>query len=821
MRLTDALVEPSRLLLHAPTAALEVQSPLPGVLRLRHAPSRQHTTALPASLPPKASWAVVAHGGRELGVRQREDGAWEVEADGARLVVRPSPLSWALLDARGATVAACERAEGEAFADYPVTRFRSRLHLRAPPGEAYLGFGEKVGTLDKRGMRLTFWNTDVVPHHPDTDPLYQSIPFFLGLSEEGRAWGLLLDETWRSEVDVAQADPERLVWESRGPELDVYLLLGPTPAEVVQRLGALTGRAPLPPLWSLGAHQSRWGYESAAEVLDVIRGYRAHRLPLDCVHLDIDHMEAYKVFTWDRSRFPDPAGLAREAAAEGVRLVPITDPAVKAEPGWRVHEEAREKDLYVRTDRGEVLLADVWPQNACYPDFTRPEAQAWWGEQHRAFVEAGMAGFWLDMNEPAAFKVHNAAQSFNVIAGTGSDLGRTEGPTLPHDARHGTRRHLEVHNVYALGMAMGAHAGVRRLAPQRRPFLLTRAGYAGIQRYAWVWTGDNSSHWTQLEQSIAMLLGLGLSGVPLCGSDVPGFIGRATGELLVRWTQLGAFYPFLRNHSGKGVAYQEPWRFGEPFLSLAREALALRYRLLPALYTLAHEASETGLPLLRPLALHAPEDREALACDDAFLLGPDVLVAPVVRPNRRHRLAYLPRGRWLALPSLREALLSGEEAGPGVQEGPAHRVAEAPLDTVPLWLRAGGALALTAPALHTTSALWEALTWVLHVSPAGDVEGRLYEDAGEGGAPGRLTRLTGRASGGGEGGEGAGLVLTRTVEGDGPAAPRTTERLLVHGLARAPREVAGAQAFRWHAAGGVLALTVPADWTRVEVRGAR
>jgi alpha-glucosidase len=795
MRLEDVSVEPTRVTFWGPRAALEVRCPLPGVLRLRHVPTLWHTAHAPRELPPKQSWAVV--GARELPLSvRRQEGRVVVAAEGLSLEVALPRGTWSLRDAQGHALTRCEDFSGEALSDYPVSRFRSRLALHAPADEAWLGFGEKVGALDKRGLRFVFWNTDVMPHHPDTDPLYQSIPFFLGL-RQGQAWGFFLDETWRSEVDVAAEDGSLVQWECAGPELDTYLFAGPLPEDVVRRYTALTGRPPLPPLWSLGAQQSRWGYENAGEIRAVIQGYRAHRLPLDCVYLDIDYMEGYKVWTWDRTRYPDPAGLAREAADLGVRLVPIIDPAVKAEPGYPVHDEALARDFLVRNDRGDVLLGEVWPRPAVFPDFSREEVQRWWGRWHKDFLDAGVSGFWNDMNEPACFSLKNARETFSIKTSPCGDLGKVEGPTLPNDARHGSKRHVEVHNVYALGMARGAYEGLRELAPERRPFILTRAGFAGIQRYAAVWTGDNSSYWAHLEMSLTMLMGLGLSGVSFTGVDVPGFLGRATGELLVRWMQAGVFYPLLRNHSAKGTPPQEPWRFGEPYLSLTRECLERRYRLLPTLYSLMHEASVDGLPVMRPLVMYAPGDAEALRAEDAFLFGRELLVAPVVRQGQTRRMVYLPEGRWLPLFNL---------GAPGeVVEGGQHLIAVAPLDTVPLWLRAGGALALTEPALHTTSANWASLTW--HIHAAERVEARLYEDAGEGYGESRLTRLSGGLTG-------ERFVLERSTEGTLPLA-RDTETLRVYGLPT-PKEVVGAREHRVR--DGVLELTVDAGWRRLEVR---
>ena len=289
MRLDESAIEPTRLHLWGARAALEVQCPLPGVLRIRHAPSSAGTGFSHPQLPPKQSWAVISDEARPLQVR-REGDTFHVTAEGVSLEVAAATGTWSFRDAEGRELARCESVSGESWPSMPLNHHRARLALHAPADEAYLGFGEKVGALDKRGMRLTFWNTDVMPHHPDTDPLYVSIPFSLGL-REGVAWGFFLDEAWRSEVDVAYAEPDRVRWESWGPELDVYLFAGPHPADVVRRYVTLTGRPPLPPLWSLGAQQSRWGYESADDIRGVIQAYRSRGLPLDVVYLDIDYMD--------------------------------------------------------------------------------------------------------------------------------------------------------------------------------------------------------------------------------------------------------------------------------------------------------------------------------------------------------------------------------------------------------------------------------------------------------------------------------------------------------------------------------------------------
>ncbi len=792
--MASLLIEPTRVRLWNTRTVLEIQSPLPGVVRVRHAPLSIRSSLRHPHLPDRSSWAVIARGAHRLHV-QEHPARVEIQADGLRLAVDRESFDWTFSDPSGRVLAASVALQGEVDEGYPEPMWRSTLALAAPADEAWLGFGEKVGPLDKRGMHFVFWNSDVLPHLPDTDPLYVSIPFFIAL-REGVAWGCFLDETWRSEVDVARADPGRVQWEVAGPELDLYLFAGPHPVSVLERYTALTGRMPMPPLWSLGAHQSRWGYQSSAEILDVVRAYREHDLPLDGVFLDIDHMSGYRTFTWDPGRFPDPKVLARECLEAGVRLMPIVDPALKQEPGWAPYDDALARDLLVRDDRGDVLIAEVWPDPCVFPDLTREDVQHWWGGLHRGFLDDGVAGFWNDMNEPAAFCVRTPERDLTPPNTPRGLPSRVEGKTLPYDARHGARRHIEVHNVYGLGMARACFDAFRRHAPDRRPFILTRAGFAGVQRFAAVWTGDNSSTWMHLEQSIPMLLGLSLSGVPFVGADVPGFLGEPSPELLVRWTQLGVFYPLFRNHSGRGTPPKEPWRFGEPHLSHVRRALQLRYRLLPTLYTSMHDAALSGLPPLRAMPLDAPGEPDALRAFDQFLFGADLLVCPVVRPGQTKRLAWVPPGRWLEIPELGMGAL---------HQGPSHVILDAPVERIPLLLREGGALPVTASALHTHSADWSELEWLVHVGQR--IVGHLFEDEGEGHGAGRETRIRGGLAGGR-------LWLERTLDGP-PSRHRLEERVRLLNLPGRIRTVSGA---RVHVTTAESAeLIAPADWRRIDV----
>lgn len=694
-----------RVLLSGVHGRAEISHPLPGVWRYRVRP-RGYLQG--ASLPERDSLAVSHR--MDLGF-QTDAESWFCSTAESAIQIRPDGSLQ--LFHQGLEVASLERISGEFQPAVPINRHRSTLTLQAPAGEAYLGFGEKVGPLNKRGMKFTFWNTDVQPHHPDTDPLYQSIPFFMGI-REGRVWGFFLDESARSVVDVAKDHPERICWTAESPELDMYFFVGDTPADLIRSYTLLTGRTPLPPLWSLGLHQSRYSYETQAEVRNVIESYRAHQIPLDAVHLDIHHMDAYKVFTFDRHRFPDPKTLSDWSADHGVKLITIMDPGIKKTSDDPIYQEAASQDFLVKTDRGDVFVGEVWPDPAVFPDFTRSEVRTWWGEKHSSMLDSGISGFWNDMNEPSCFSCHS------VI-----DPALRFGNTLPDDVRHGTMRHLEAHNLYALGMCKATFEGLKILQPEKRPFIVTRAGFSGIQRYAAVWTGDNSAHWEHMEMNLQLLLSLGLSGIPFVGSDLGGFLGHSSGELVTRWTWLGAFFPFMRNHSAIGTDYQEPWAFPD-HLPFIREAIQFRYRLLPYLYTLMKEAEDTGLPPMRAMSLHHPDLKNHLC--DQFLFGENLLVAPILRPYHTHRSAYFPSKGWMAFD--RDEFLQMSEG---------YGLVSAGLESIPVFLRPGGIVPLTEPALHTSGAMWDTLEWHVHVG----AEGRftLYEDEGEGYSPGHQTTV--------------------------------------------------------------------------------
>jgi alpha-glucosidase len=680
--------------------SLDVLAVAEGVARVRFVPRSEPG--------PDRSWALVEPRPSPPGARITREGRNDVlSAGGLRVVVRRDTGRLEVQAADGTSLDADDPERGIAWAG-PEVRVTKRLR----DDEHVYGLGEKTGPLDKRGWQLggssvAMWNSDTYRYDQSTDPLYVSVPFYLVL-RQGRAHGLFLDNSHRSSFDVGRSSRSRLSFGAEGGELDYYVIDGPSPRRVLERYTALTGRVPLPPLWALGYHQSRYSYFPDSRLRELAREFRERRIPADVLWLDIHALQGFRPFTWDRGRFPDPARLLADLRAQGLRTVVIVDPHPKKQPGDPVYDAGLVGDHFVRLADGSVFEGQVWPARApadpgpsVFPDFSRAATRAWWGGLYRSLLDLGVAGIWNDMNEPSVF----------------------DGPagTLPLDARHdGDGRptdHAEIHNVYGQLMARSTFEGLLRLRPDQRPFVLTRASFAGGQRFAAVWPGDSSSDWSHLRGSIPMLLGLGLSGFAFAGADVGGFSDDASPELLARWLQLGAFFPFFRNHSDFGTADQEPWVHGQPWEQLNRRAIELRYELLPYLYTALREASRTGVPAMRPLFLDFPQDEATWRLDDEFLFGSDLLAAPVVREGQRQREVYLPAGAW-------------HDFWTGARLEGGRRVnVDAPLERLPLFVRAGAFVFRQPVVSHTGEMPGQPL--IVDVYPAARSEGLLYEDDGQ------------------------------------------------------------------------------------------
>jgi alpha-glucosidase len=574
--------------------------------------------------------------------------------------------------------------------------------------EHFYGLGEKAARLDKRRGFFVNWNSDTPGYTEGKDPIYQTIPFYLGL-QRGNAYGIFFDNSYRSYFDFGRSSQQRAWFGAEGGELNYYFFYGPSIKKILGRYAELTGHMPLPPLWALGNQQSRWSYYPDTMVEEVAREYRQRDLPLDVIHLDIDYMRGYRVFTFDPQRFPNPKALTEKLARQGIKLVTIVDPGVKHDPPgtssdsrYFVFEQGFEKNYFQRRSNGELFVPRVWPGESVFVDYTLPEARRWWGDLHRVYTDNGIAGIWNDMNEPADFIDQTGKNQLDVVSNDNGE--RTT--------------HAKNRNVFALLMAQATYEGLERLRPDGRPYVITRAGYAGIQRWATMWTGDTNSTWEALALNIPMFTTLGLSGEPFVGSDIGGFIGRGNGELLVRSYQIGFLAPFCRNHKVIDGYDQEPWRFGKYYEDIIRKYLKLRYELLPFLYTTLEEAHRTGVPLIRPLLLNYQDDPNTYNIDDQFMIGEDLLVAPIMKPDVTRRLVYLPRGSWYDYWTNKR------------YSGRTMITVDAPLETVPLFVRAGAMIPTMPPANYVGEKPADPITFNVYPDDQGRAAGRLYEDDG-------------------------------------------------------------------------------------------
>ncbi len=650
-------------------------------------------------------------------VINRQPGALSAKADlGAnattlttaalKVTVQHNPLRIAFANAAGESLDADDPGRGIAVAG-PSFRVAKRLR----DDEHVYGFGEKNGRLDKRGWALggynyVMWNSDAYTYDSSTDPLYVSVPFYL-VVRHGRAHGLFLDNTWRSSFDVGRERQDLLTFGAEGGELDYYFINGPHPRQVIERYTALTGRMPLPPRWSLGYNQCRFSYYPESRVRLLADTFREKKIPADVIWLDIHFQEGFKPFTWDCERFPDPKKMISDLAAQGFRTVCVVDAHPKKEAGYAPYDSGLAGNHFVKRPDGSVYEGPVWPSQAVknpgpsvFPDFSRPATREWWGALYQPLLDAGIAGIWNDMNEPSVFVAPSVSMPLDNV--------------FDHEGQPGTTRQL--HNVYGQLMSRATFDGLRKLRPHERPFVLTRASYAGGQRYAAVWPGDNTADWSSLRQSVSTLLGMGLSGFAFVGSDIGGFVRTPSAELYTRWLQTGVFHPFMRSHSEHGFPDKEPWSFGHPFEALNKRAIELRYQLLPQIYNVMQQASETGVPALRPLFLEFPEDESVAATDDQFLFGADLLVAPVLWEGATTRSVYLPKGDWY------DYWTGRHFAGGAKVELPVT------IDSLPLFVR-GGAFIFRQPVVQHTGEMPGKTLRVL-VAPAARSETAFYEDDG-------------------------------------------------------------------------------------------
>jgi alpha-glucosidase len=632
--------------------------------------------------------------------------------------------------------------------------------------DAIFGLGEKGGRHNRRGRDFTMWNTDVLspaetqeftvdkePDDPrgdvlsvDFDPFYVTIPFFYHQSyPAGTMAGSFVDNGYRGWYEFSEPEQYRISF--RGGQYTEYIFAGPDMPTILAAYTWLTGRMALPPLWALGYHQCRW-FDYSQEAVEAIgRRHREADIPCDALWLDIEYMDGYRVFTWNTERFPDAPGMLKRLSDQGFRVITIIDPGVKYEPGYGVFDQGVERDVFCRTEGGDLYVGQVWPGNTAFPDFATAEARAWWGELNAAHVRSGLAGIWNDMNEPATGAIPSQTMRFD----------------------HGRTSHETYHNQYALLMAMGTQEGLLSSMPGQRTFILSRAGFAGIQRYAANWMGDNLSRWDHLLVGITMGSGFGVSGQPFVGADIGGFHGHSNAELFLRWMQYGTLTPFCRNHSEIGNVDQYAWAFGPVIQDLVRAAIQLRYRLLPYIYTAFWGAAQTGAPVQRPLVFDYQYDGTVRDLDDQYLFGTDLLVAPVTQPGMTQRQVYLPDGDWYDWHT--------DEPSAGER----FVLAPTPMDRIPLFARAGAVIPMWPEAPASTAGYHPDVVQLHVFAPArnGEVVSTLVEDDGLTFASqaGRRLHTTFTVSR-----NGTAVSLVAEVDGEGfPEHAREAFELVFHG----------------------------------------
>ncbi|MDR8392005.1 glycoside hydrolase family 31 protein [Aliifodinibius sp. S!AR15-10] len=597
------------------------------------------------------------------------------------------------------------------------------ISQKAPKKTGFYGLGDKAVEQNLRGRSYENWNTDAYGYERGDDPLYRSVPFFMALNGD-RAYGIFLDNTYRTTFDFDRRKDNTMSFSAEGGQMNYYFINGPKLMDVARRYAKLTGTPELPPMWGLGYHQCRWSYYPDSKVKKIAKKFRDLKIPCDAIYIDIDYMDGYKVFTWNKEYFPNPKKMITDLKKDGFHTIVMIDPGVSAAEDYDVYEDGLAKDVFCKRPDGDMMIGPVWPPKTVFPDFTNPSVRQWWGTLYEELLtEQNVGGIWNDMNEPAVFEVRRK--------------------TFPDDIRHHFDgrpcSHRKAHNVYGMQMARASYEGIKSQNPDKRPFLLTRANFAGGQRYAALWTGDNIASWDHLRLANEQCIRLSISGYSFCGTDIGGFVDPPSPKLYTRWMQLGIFHPLFRTHSmGYNVdgaaavkeeeveqrkaeeseLNQEPWAFGKRTTNIARKTIELRYRLLAYLYTAFYQYVTNGTPILRPLVFHDQSDKNVLDTQE-FMFGDQILVSPVLEKGQKSKDVYLPEGDWYHFWD--DERLQGQEE---------HEV-KAPLKQIPFFIKAGTVLPMRELMQHTGEKQPDTLELLVYHGEERE-ESLLYEDAEQG-----------------------------------------------------------------------------------------
>lgn len=575
--------------------------------------------------------------------------------DSLKIVVHKNPLYIDFYNAKGDWLDGDDPSLGVSWQGTEITSYR-----KLTDDERFIGLGEKTGPFNRREQSYVNWNSDKPGYGLKDDPLYSTIPYFIGV-HSNTVFGVFFDNSYKSFFNFGgSTDGKMYSFGAEGGEMNYYFFGAPTVVQQISDYTWLTGRMEMPPLWSLGYQQCRYSYMSQKQLLDVARRMREDSIPCDVIYCDIDYLNGYRIFTWNPGTFPDPKELADSLKTMNMHLVTIVDPGIKIDPnGYQPYISGLKNQYFVRYPDGKPYTGSVWAGRSHFPDFTREVVRKWWGENFKVLVDAGVTGFWNDMNEPAAW-------------------GQSIPPLVEFGEENDKVTMKSAHNIYGMQMARATFEGTRQLLKGNRPFVLTRAAYSGIQRYSAMWTGDNNSTDEHMILAYRMINSMGLSGVPFTGVDIGGFTGNPTPELMVRWMSLGVYTPMFRNHTQKGNTSHEPWAWGEGNEVLIRNSIQTRYRLLPYIYSSFYESTQTGMPVNRSLVIDYGHSGEVYDTrfENEFLFGPSMLVAPVASTDKALQV-YLPAGNWYRFGNDEKT------------EGDKIIWAESPLNNLPVFVKGG------------------------------------------------------------------------------------------------------------------------------------
>jgi alpha-glucosidase len=627
------------------------------------------------------SYAVVAKPGNVSFDLQPHETQIILNTASCKIIITKNPVRICFQDLNGKTLNE-DDSLGVAWIGEQVTSYKKLQHE-----ERFIGLGEKTGPLNRKGSAYLNWNTDAYAYNKGTDPLYSSMPFYIGIHNDS-VYGIYLDNTHKSFFNFGASNHRFSSFSADAGEMNYYFFAGNSVSEIITYYTQLTGRMELPPLWSIGYQQCRYSYYPDNEVYLLAQTFRTKDIPADAIVFDIHYMEKYKIFTWDQKHFTDPKKLIQTLKDQGFHTIVMCDPGIKVEPGYEPYEDGVKKDVFIKYPDGEIYQGQVWPGWCHFPDFTNPKVRSWWESKFKDYVALGIEGFWNDMNEIATW-------------------GNALPDNIEFDFEGNKTTARRGRNVYGFQMARSTYEGTKNLLNGKRPFNLTRSGFSGVQRYSAVWTGDNVAYDEHMLLGVRMVNSMGLTGVAFAGYDAGGFVGESNTKLYARWMSIAAFSPFFRGHSMINTRDSEPWTYGEEVEQICRNYIKFRYQLLPYIYSLFYDAAKTGMPVQRSLAIYQTYDARVYEYHNQFLLGPSILVAPA-ESNKELLKVFLPSGDWYDL-------YSGK-----LFQGNTEMIVECPIHKLPVFIKAGSVLPMQHAASHTGVKQEEFILHIYHGNESSD-----------------------------------------------------------------------------------------------------